>query len=394
MQGFLVNVRNNVPGVTADDRDRLSLSHESRAHREARRTAQRSEINAASVFFPIAVARRVERVAFRRGAFARIVSSRCRFGHRIRVRCINVVFVHSTRPKIECAIVAPNRAGPNRAAKVATSSHRVVRVPATPPVIAEVRCLVIAGDDARRFAQAQFASDLDALADGQWQWSAWLTPAGRVRALMQLFGTADRRLVAVLRGGDAEAIRAGLASYLLRAHATLNLETRVARAGPAEPLATVRMQDRGAILGCGDRSLWLTAAPAQIDRAARAAWHLADIRAGWPTLPAGEPRQLGPALGLTRLGAIALGKGCYPGQEIIARLHYRDGQTRTLHHIRGTPAPALGEHATGRGMRTLAVLDVEPAGNACEALVVAPQTTGDTLDIDGVDYSIVARFAS
>ncbi|HEU0277777.1 MAG TPA: folate-binding protein [Rhodanobacteraceae bacterium] len=267
-------------------------------------------------------------------------------------------------------------------------------MPATPPAIAEVRCLVIAGNDARRFAQAQFASDLSALQRGRWQWSAWLTPAGRVRALMQLFESADRRLVAVLRGGDAEAIRAGLAPYLLRAEATLTLDTRIARAGPAEPLATVRAQGEYTILGCGDRSLWLAAEPAEIDPAARAAWHLADIRAGWPSLPDGEPRQLGPALGLVRLGAIALDKGCYPGQEIIARLHHRGGQTRALHHIRGTPPPTPGEHATGSGARTLTVLDVESAGSAYEALVAAPQTATHTLDIDGVNYAILARFAS
>ena len=37
------------------------------------------------------------------------------------------------------------------------------------------------GPDAVAFAQAQFCNDVPSLADGHWQWNAWLSPQGRVR---------------------------------------------------------------------------------------------------------------------------------------------------------------------------------------------------------------------
>ena len=51
-----------------------------------------------------------------------------------------------------------------------------------------------AGADAVAFAQAQFMSDLTAIAAGQWQWSGWLTPKGRVIALFALLRPAPGRL--------------------------------------------------------------------------------------------------------------------------------------------------------------------------------------------------------
>lgn len=267
-------------------------------------------------------------------------------------------------------------------------------MPNLPPAIARVHCLAISGADARRFAQAQFSSDVDALAAGHWQWSAWLNPAGRVMALMHLFDPGDGSLFAVMRGGNPETIRTELARYLLRSRATLTLEIRTARAGGPSPLGTLHAEDGCVVLGCGPRSLWLDPAPAPADASALTDWRLADIRAGWPNLPAGAARYLAPALGLRRLGAIALQKGCYPGQEIMARLQHRGGRTRGLYRIGGPRAPTPGDHASGAGSRGVSVLDVEAAGGGYEALVTAPQTDAGAIDIEGNAYAILARFTT
>jgi len=68
------------------------------------------------------------------------------------------------------------------------------------------RTITLTGPDAASFANAQFSSDVLALAPGQWQWSGWLDPKGRVRALLQIARPEDDRLVVVPRGGDGEAI--------------------------------------------------------------------------------------------------------------------------------------------------------------------------------------------
>lgn len=249
-------------------------------------------------------------------------------------------------------------------------------------LIGTAPCIVIEGPDARRFAQSQFAGDVDALAPGRWQWNAWLTPQGKVRALMHLVDVGDGTLLAVLRGGEAEAIRDGLARFLLRMRATLSVRTLTCRAGEATPDGSAStIADGAVVLGFGTRCLRLGAAgaaqdptspaTASPDPAAATAWRLEDIRRGWPRLPQGEPRFLPPALGLERLEAVDFGKGCYPGQEIAARLHYRGGHKYRLGHLRVATPLAPGPVAA-EGGREVWILDAVPAEGGAEALAVVP----------------------
>ena len=185
------------------------------------------------------------------------------------------------------------------------------------PAIGTAHCIALEGADARPFAQAQFSGDVDALRPGHWQWNAWLDAQGRVRALMHLADPGDGRLLAVLRGGDAEAVRAALARYLFRLRVSLTIEPFIARIGEPLPEGVARREDDVIVLGQETRSLRLAAlsVSASPDPDAQRLWHLEDIRRGWPTLPDGEPQFLPPALGLERLGAVAFDKGCYPGQK-------------------------------------------------------------------------------
>lgn len=260
------------------------------------------------------------------------------------------------------------------------------------PAIGEVACIEIKGVDARRFAQAQLSADVDALAPRGWQWNAWLNAQGRVRALMHLADPGDGRLLAVLRGGDAEAVHAGLSRYVMRMHATLTLRRFAAFASDAVATGTAHIESGGAIvLGYGSRSLRLESAAMPLDPASRSSWMLQDIREGWPSLPAGESDFLPPALGLEHLGAVAFQKGCYPGQEIAARLHYRGGHKLRLHHLCGAQPLALGQQNDAND-RVVSVLETAVVQNRGEALVVMPIT--DALDINILQntYNVVSMF--
>jgi folate-binding protein YgfZ len=260
-------------------------------------------------------------------------------------------------------------------------------------VLPDVSCILIEGPDARRFAQAQFSGDVGSLAQGQWQWNAWLDAQGRVQALMHLADLGDDRLLAILRGGSAEMTRAGLAHYLFRAKASLAARTFSGHVGGALAMGRVDVDMGDTIaIGYGDRSLQVTAPDAASpDEAAANAWRLADIRAGWPVLPAGDARFLPPALALERLAAVSLDKGCYPGQEIVARLHWRGGHKFNLCHVCGptilVPGATL-ESADG----PLRILDCAMAEGRAEALVVAPTADANTLNILGNNYEVVSRY--
>lgn len=247
--------------------------------------------------------------------------------------------------------------------------------PEIPSASSPAQCIEIAGADARTFSQAQFSGDVRMLQAGHWQWNAWLDPKGTVRALMHLADLGDGRLLALLRGGDARSLCIELRRYVLRSKVSLEVpEVWHRRAGAGLPLGTIHMQAGAIGFGYGDRSLWLErgagigAEPAD-DKALR----LAEIHEGWPTLPAGGHALLPPALGLEHLGAVAFGKGCYPGQEIAARLHYRGGHKLRLAHVRSDSELIPGGPLSPSQQRTI-VLDSLTTRHGCEALAVLDES--------------------
>jgi len=260
-------------------------------------------------------------------------------------------------------------------------------------VLPEVNCLLIEGPDAWRFAQAQFSGDVEPLAEGRWQWNAWLDAQGRVQALMHLADLGGERLLAVLRGGDAGTICAGLARYVFRAKATVTARIFSGHAERALPMGCVDADARkGITIGYGDRSLRLKASGTHADPQAANAWRLAEIRAGWPVLPAGDVQFLPAALALERLGAVSLDKGCYPGQEIVARLHYRGGHKFSLYHVRGPVALEPGATKLAEGIGPVHVLDCAMATGTTEALVVAQKININTFNIMNNKYDVISRY--
>lgn len=210
------------------------------------------------------------------------------------------------------------------------------------------QCIEISGEDAHAFAQAQFSCDVRTLRPLHWQWAAWLDPKGRVRALMHLADAGDSRLIALLRGGDADAVNEGLRRYMLRARVRIeSMPDRFAAAGPPFPLHEVRLQEDAVGFGYGERSLWLERQSRPEDLGSKNAFRLSGIRSGWPSLPRGSENEfLPPALGLEHLGAVVFEKGCYPGQEIAARLHFRGGGKQRLAHLSSTSPLSPGDRLT------------------------------------------------
>lgn len=252
---------------------------------------------------------------------------------------------------------------------------------------ATAQCIEITGADARSFAQAQLSGDVRALQPGHWQWNAWLDAKGSVCALMHLADPGDGRLLALLRGGNAEALCAALRRYVLRARVSLAAIDDCQRVvGSALPLGEVVIEGETIGFGYGDRSLWLKRDGMATDAGRADQFRLADIRAGWPVLPSGDHAFLPPALGLEHLGAVSFGKGCYPGQEIAARLHYRGGHKLRLCHVRAGSALIPGNPLSPAQPRAI-VLDAVTIERSCEALVVLEENTEPSPDV-----AIIRRF--
>lgn len=252
------------------------------------------------------------------------------------------------------------------------------------PRLADRRVLSISGPDAVAFAHAQFSSDVVALADRHWQWSSWLTAKGRVIAVFQLVRLAADALLLVLADGDADEIGSQLQRFVFRRKVTLalrdELQARGAFTAPdAAAGAVVAVAPDGMLeLDLGSDALprvmrigSATADAAPLDAPFIEAWRQADLRFGLPRLQASQREQWTPQqLGLDRLKGYSVKKGCYPGQEIVARTHFLGKAKRALQLLRlSGPATAgdevrqldsaLGTVACVAGDLALAVLPLE-----------------------------------
>lgn len=258
-------------------------------------------------------------------------------------------------------------------------------------------CVVsLTGRDATAFAQAQFMNDVGGLAPGHWQWSGWLTPKGRVIVLFALLKTDEETLRIVLFDGDADAFVAALRRFVFRSKVAIEVaaEWRVTGAFEAPRSGS------GNVLGVeGDGTVELdmgTPGLARIlrvsvhgaaltDPAAEARWACADLEHGLPRLAPSQREQWTPQqLSLERLNAFSIRKGCYPGQEIIARTHFLGKAKRGLALIEST-APLVVEAQVHDGDRALgAIVGVSSAAGRHLGLAVLPlgEARGE-LTVDG-----------
>lgn len=247
--------------------------------------------------------------------------------------------------------------------------------------------IALQGPDALAFAQAQFANDVTALPVGQWQWSAWLNPKGRVIALFMLCRPAEDTLWLVLADGRADTLAAQLQRFVFRRKVKVavrgDLHAGGCFAAPARARGNVLDADGDA----NDFDLGTTALPRTLrlsphafveaaDFATR--WREADLRLGLPRLEDSAVEQWTPQqIGLDRLSAYSVKKGCYPGQEIVARTHFLGKAKRVAQLVQvppGTPAGTElrhGEQVAGTlasvgGAWALAVLPIESEGLALQ----------------------------
>ena len=284
--------------------------------------------------------------------------------------------------------------------------------------IVDLSCLSaveITGADAGTFLHGQFTCDVAALGDGRMQVGAWCNAKGRVMAVFMLLHSEERYLLLLPRE-QRTAFARRLQMYVLRADVRISdcddecvLFGVIAGEGYELPrpgdlgvpapwqVATwdgmifARFPDTEAgrrMLVCGELApmqlLW-SRLEGKFVPVTSTHWQLHDIHTGIPWLtPALSEEFLPQELGLEALDGLSLAKGCYPGQEIIARVHYRGRPKRTLWHFTveadAPPAPATplytgaeGTRSAGTVIAAQTVTGTEQAGLAVCAAEAAAQ---------------------
>jgi len=264
------------------------------------------------------------------------------------------------------------------------------------------------GPDALSFLQGQLSNDLTRLAAARSLLAGYHNPQGRVIALLRVLQLAPEDLLAVLPRELVPTVIARLSKFILRAKVKLVDEsqswriTGLVAAGAAPAVAAGNVAalpaavdsvahgvDTLAVQVARQPSRWLLLGPAvqsPLPDAGAAAppeiWRRAVIAAGEPQVYAATSEEfVAQMLNLDVLGAIAFDKGCYTGQEVIARAHYRGRVKRRLQRF-VTPAPRAlkpGDAGTLADGRAFEVVDaVLLADGRCEFLAVAPLDAGES----------------
>jgi len=269
----------------------------------------------------------------------------------------------------------------------------------------------VTGPDARAFLQGQLSSDVAGLADQRIQLASCNSAQGRVQAVLTLVAV-NGELLMLLPATMAAGLLARLRKYVLRSkvafadpHPDFGVFTATAEAlgaaglpCPAEPghccqhgaLTIVRWH------GTSGPPRFLVIGPAvevpASASSADAAWRLAEIRDGLPqVLPETYESFVAQMLNLDLLGGISFSKGCYTGQEIIARTHYRGTiKRRMLRFAAACPPPAPGTRIMDGESPAGEVVDAAATDAGCELLAVISLAARDAkLVLAGSDRELL-----
>jgi folate-binding protein YgfZ len=199
--------------------------------------------------------------------------------------------------------------------------------------------LMVSGDDAVTFLQGQLSQDVAALDVGASAWSLLLQPQGKVDAWLRVTRRAPDELMLDVDGGWGDAVEARLRRFLLRTKASIDrLDWRcVAIRGPGA--SDLGLPGELAVGWQGIDGVDLVgpdaAAPEGVRRCTADDLDAARIEAGVPRMGAELDESTIPAEAGRWLidASVSFSKGCYTGQELVARIDSRGGNVPR--HLRG-----------------------------------------------------------
>ena len=275
--------------------------------------------------------------------------------------------------------------------------------------ISHLGVIAVYGADAESFLQSQFSNDISQITDTSTQLDAYCIPKGRILGLMRVFRRGETWYLR-LPEDTLEAVIQRLRMFVMRADVTLEdvsenfLRIGIAGETAVDQLRTI-MPDVPAeadqVRHSGD--ITLLRVPAVLPRfeayissletasklwdslnvhgapVGESAWRLLEIRDGLPNIYAATSELFVPQMAnLQLLNGVSFKKGCYPGQEIVARMQYLGTLKRRMYlgHVdteqQPLPADSLftstdSEQAVGR------IVDAQPHPDGGQSVLAVMQ---------------------
>ncbi|MFG6177334.1 YgfZ/GcvT domain-containing protein [Halomonas sp. THAF12] len=281
--------------------------------------------------------------------------------------------------------------------------------------------LDVSGDDAERFLQGQTSAQVS-LADGHFApLTCFCTPKGRVLVNAQLWRVAEGHYRLLMHRSLVARLHDHLKKFApfykaeLQPRDDLALLGLIGREAPAVaearldvlPPTAWHQADAGdvqVLAHPGPRPRLLACLSAEraeetwqqlSDQATpvdNAVWRLHDIQAGLAWLNADQADAYLPQmLNWEALGGISFKKGCYTGQEVVARAHFRGQVKKRLvrGQLEGERLPALGSavnDANGKGLGEVLCAELDAYGQAEVLAVLSTREAAEPLDVDGQQF--------
>ena len=261
--------------------------------------------------------------------------------------------------------------------------------------------LRVSGEEAQSFLQNLLSNDIREISATRAQLSSFNTAKGRMLATMLIWREGEDYLLQLPRV-LCEPIRKKLGMYVLRAKVKITdagdeiislglsganvreiLRTQFGEL-PQQPFGVIGTTQGSAIKISGTRFLVSTPAPdaaslwtalgQRAQPVGSSCWDWLNIRSGIPViLPQTQEQFVAQMVNLELLGGVNFKKGCYPGQEIVARMQYLGKLKRRMYlaHLDGSGTPQAGDE----------LFSAEMEGQACGMIVNAAPAPGGGYDV-------------
>jgi len=278
--------------------------------------------------------------------------------------------------------------------------------------------LAVSGNDRHTFLHGQFINDLNLIKEPKAQLSAWCNPKGQVITNFIIINTGISYLL-IFKQDLKEFVLKRLRMFVMRSNVSIeditessplvgisnikdlsalgsDIPTDAGDVHAVDGLIIISHPDNsGRYLITGSIKALINKLP-ELNKTLTSSsiWNLLDIFAGLPWITSTTQEQFLPQmLNLDALNGLSYQKGCYPGQEVIARLHYRGEVKKCLRIIKSEVELHIGDNIYQQNSENKVGLVINSEntsdGNHYALAVIKTDKTNETLFSDNKEISII-----
>lgn len=260
--------------------------------------------------------------------------------------------------------------------------------------VGERDVLSVSGADAESYLQGQVSQDVAKLAIGEGAWSLILQPQGKVDAWFRITRAAADGFLLDVDAGFGEMLLARVKRFMMRVKVELELATwtlhaydgSIDESSVVAPIVSPSADGLGVDVIGPDLSAPLGSELDATDHLRRR------IEGGIPAMGSELSESTIPAEAGIVNRSVSFTKGCYTGQELVARVDSRgDNTPRRLRIVSGAGSAAVGDELHNDGAIAGTITSVAPTDGGWVALAYVKRSSFDKTELDFGDTAVAVR---